>query len=113
MTGRPLNIADFRCRIMKARAAHFSLREASRPTTLKVVDSPAWREESEGPVVYDIGVAREAQRQRRRAFRPVLMQRRAQVIRFGDNHARAIAAGRGHASWPLSTDGGYDLPPAA
>ena len=109
MTGRPLNIADFRCRAMKARTAQFSLRDASRPTGLRVVEPAS----TESPVVFDIGMARDAQRFRHRAnARPVSIHQRAKVIRFGDRRAVAAVAMRAPDVWHAS-HGPCDLPPAA
>jgi hypothetical protein len=116
MTGRPVNIADFRCRARKARTAYFSVRDANRSHGLKVVEQANPQgpvEPSEIPSVFDIALAREAQHLRRRAVRPISIQRHAEVIRFGDMLARAVAGIGTPESWPVSTDGPSDLPPAA
>lgn len=113
MTGRPVNIADFRCRARKVRTALFSVRDANRSHGLKVVERADQQEPQESPVVFDIGMAREAQRLRRRAVRPISIHRHAQVIRFGEIRAQAVAGMRAPASWPAVPDGPYDLPPAA
>jgi hypothetical protein len=126
MSGRPVNIAEFRCRAIKARSAHAFFRAASRPCGLKVVepssghlgkDAADETHSSETPIVFDIGIAREAQRLRRRpVFRPISIQRRAKVIHFGEAQTRVVAA-RAPESWPhsaaRSSDGSFDLPPAA
>lgn len=109
MTGRPVNIAEFRCRVMKARTAQFVLRDMSRSAGLRVVE-PSGPVAS--PVVFDIGMARDAQRFRRRAARPISIQRRANVIRFGEPGFRKLAAVNAPPSWHAS-NGPYDLPPAA
>lgn len=114
MTGRPVNIADFRCRARKARTAYFSVRDANRSHGLKVVEranSQVVAAPSEIPSVFDIALARQAQHLRRRAVRPIAIQRHAEVIRFGDTRARAVAGVRTQESWTVSTD--RDLPPAA
>lgn len=109
MSGRPVNIAEFRCRAMRARAAEFSLRLASRPTGLKLVAFP-----SDNRIVFDIGMARDAQRFRRRATtRPVAIQNGAKVIRFGDHCRVAAAAIRAPRPLPPPSIGPLDLPPAA
>ncbi|MFZ0395127.1 MAG: hypothetical protein WCF17_08115 [Terracidiphilus sp.] len=109
MTGRPVNIAEFRCRAIRARTAQFSLRNASRLTGLKVVQRPA----AQCPVVFDIGMARDAQRFRRRANTwPISLERRAKVIRFGESHPMA-AAMRASQPSPVSRNGPFDFPPAA
>ena len=78
MTGRPVNIAEFRCRAMKARTAQFCLRDASRSSNLKVEPLILRDVSDESPVVFDIGMARDAQRFRRRAnARPIAIQHRA------------------------------------
>jgi hypothetical protein len=119
MSGRPVNIADFRCRTRKARTAYFSLRDANRSHGLRVVEPANTGEDAveylsqENPGVFDIGIAREVQRLRRRAARPLSIHLRGKVIRFGEMPARAAAAMRAPASWPVSPDGPYDPPPAA
>lgn len=119
MTGCPVNIADFRCRIVKSRIARFSLRDAGRSTGLRVVGSSAYRHGSvhdagspeSAPV--DIGVARESQCLRRRTLsRPISIQRRAKVIRIGEARPRAFAFPTARA-WHFSPDDPCDLPPAA
>jgi hypothetical protein len=119
MTGCPVNIADFRCRIVKPRTAHFSLREAGRSTGLRVVGASAHHNGSvldagspESALV-DIGVARESQRLRHRTLpRPISIQRRAKVIRIGEARSRAFAFPAPRA-WHFSPDDPCDLPPAA
>ena len=110
MTGRPVNIADFRCRAIKARAAQFSLRDASRPTGLRVVE-PVSADEA---VVFDIGMARDSQRFRHRTnTRPIAIQNGAKVIRFGEGRRLAAAALRAPQPLPAHSNGPFDLPPAA
>ena len=110
MTGHPVNIADFRCRVMKPRTAHFDLRDASRSSGLRIVDPVS----TESAPVFDIEVAREVQRTRRRSVpRPISIQRRGTVIRFSEMRPRAFAApGTSHA-WTAPSHSPYDLPPAA
>jgi len=63
----------------------------------------------EDPMVYDIGIAREAQRLRRRVvFRPVNIQRKAKVLRFRDGPPFRMAE-----SWSGVPEGPSDHPPAA
>lgn len=121
MTGRPVNIADFRCRAKKMRTAYFSFRDVNRSHGLKVVEpanSPAGEEtveylSQEMPGVFDIGMAREVPRLRHHSVRPISIQRRAKVIRFGEMQAHAFAGMRAPQSWPVSHDGPYDFPPTA
>lgn len=118
MTGCPVNIADFRCRILKPRTAHFSLRDAGRGAGLRVVGSSSHRNSSvrgagaPESALIDIGVARESQRLRRRMVaRPISIQRRANVVRFAEARPRAFAFPTPQV-WH-SPDDPYDLPPAA
>lgn len=127
MTGSTVNIADFRCRAIKARASHLPLRSvnrssgpmavASKPESvvlkLELQDVSA---ASGNKAVCDIGAAREAQGLRRRiAIRPISIQRRNNVVRFGESKVRVIRAeelGR-RPRWPAASEDSYDLPPAA
>ena len=96
MSGRPVNIAEFRCRAMRARTAEFSLRLAPRTTGLKIVASP-----SDHRSVFDIGMARDSQRFRRRpAIRPIAIQNGAKIIRFGDERRLAAVAMRAPQPFP-------------
>ncbi len=109
MSGRPVNIAEFRCRAMRARTAEFSLRLAPRTTGLKIVASP-----SDHRSVFDIGMARDSQRFRRRpAIRPIAIQNGAKIIRFGDGRRLAAVAMRAPQPLPARSNGPFDLPPAA
>ncbi len=121
-----INIADFRCRAT-ARALPFDSRQPRRPRGFALVQPQSTCTEwdarmlqeavvQEDPTVYDIGIAREAQRMRHRSvFRPISIQRKAKVLRFRNEEPvsirmraeerRAVESGR--------PDGPYDLPPAA
>jgi hypothetical protein len=109
MSGRPVNIAEFRCRAMRARTAEFSLRIAGRSTGVKVADSSV----ADSPVVFDIGMARDAQRFRRPNTRPISISHRAKVIRFGEGRRLAAAAMRAPDAWRVPNNGPFDFPPAA
>jgi hypothetical protein len=109
MSGRPVNIAEFRCRAMRARTAEFSLRIASRSTGLKVVDPSA----ADNRVVFDIGMARDAQRFRRPKPQSISIQQRAKVIRFGEGRRLAAAAMHANDGWRVPNNGPFDFPPAA
>ena len=114
MTGRPVNIAEFRCRAMKARTAQFSLRDSSRSSTLKVEPLILRDVSEENPVVFDIGMARDAQRFRRGAnTRPISIQHRAKVIRFGESQGHALAVVQSSEPGLMPLSGPYDFPPAA
>lgn len=130
MTGSTINIAEFRCRAVARVTASYN-HLPRRPRAVSVIDVDAISTEreiemdllqdailQEDPTVYDIGIAREAQRLRHRTvFRPASIQRKAKVLRFRDEvpiraKARAEEA-RGGESWSKRPDGPYDLPPAA
>lgn len=79
MNGSTVNIADFRCRASKPRAACPIFRSANAFAGLSVVH----RGSDERPTVYDISEARESQRMRTRlTFRPLGIERRSNVLRF-------------------------------
>lgn len=112
MTDTPVNIADFRCRTVKFRAMHNSARAVPRPNGLALVSSGhGEKAKAERPRVYDIAAAREAQRMHRPLFRPIVVQRRAKVLRFheAEVHATVYAMPR----WTPPMNGPCDLPPAA
>lgn len=118
-----VNIADFRCRAIKSRARIF--RTTPAPAGLAIVASRhrgdvismSSAAKSDNPQVYDIGVAREAQRSRQRVlFRPISIQRRAKVLRFHEapSHAAPLQiAAQAAPRWNPPMHGPYDLPPAA
>jgi len=67
----------------------------------------------EDPTVYDIGIARQAQRLRyRTVFRPISIQRNAKVLRFRNELPvqLKVRVEEGRGGMP---DGPHDLPPAA
>jgi hypothetical protein len=116
---RCINIADFRCRDL-TRATTSAKRSQCRPRGFEIVsgeDELRAREIEllreavlkEDPMVYDIGIAREAQRLRRRVvFRPISIQRKAKVLRFRDEPPFRVAE-----SWSGIPEGPSDQPPAA
>jgi len=116
---RCINIADFRCRDL-TRAGTSSKRSPCRPRGFEIVSGEDELREremgllqeavlQEDPTVYDIGIAREAQRLRRRVvFRPVNIQRKAKVLRFRDEPPFRMAE-----SWSGVPEGPSDQPPAA
>ncbi len=128
MTGCTINIADFRCRAVARVTASYN-HLPRRPRAVSLIDDEVISKEpemdflkeailQEDPTVYDIGLAREAQRLRHRTvFRPTSVQRKAKVLRFKDEapvrgKVRAEEARVGK-SWSKRPDGPYDLPPAA
>jgi len=114
MTGRPVNIAEFRCRAVKARISQFPLRDVNRSSAMKVEPLVLRDVSEESAEVFDIGMARDAQRIRRRAnLRSGSLPHRANVIRFGESQRRAVAAMQAPQSWRPSQLGPCDLPPAA
>ena len=127
MTGCTINIAEFRCRAV-TRATTFSNRASRRTQTFSVVEngSSILKPGAEllhdailqqDPPIYDIGIAREAQRLRHRTvFRPISLQRKAKVLRFIEEipaMARMRAEDSYAEAWTGRTDGPYDFPPAA
>jgi hypothetical protein len=126
MAGSTLNIADFRCRGMKARSTYKKVRTTRLPHGLTVLESePAIAEPqserlhhaqvSENPTVFDIGIAREAQRTRPRLlFHPVPIQRRrATVIRFGEPGVTVMQPKQATVRKQRAASSDFDLPPAA
>lgn len=127
MNGCTINIAEFRCR-PTGRSASPSNRLARRTHAFEVVlpatvtadhDAEMLQEAilQEDPTVYDIGVAREAQRMRSRiVFRPISIQRKAKVLRFNEQVPvqvkMRVEEGRGGFRSGVS-EGPYDFPPAA
>ena len=123
MNGCTINIADFRCRALRTTLSPD--RFARRQQGFEVVQDEMDREAEmlqeavlqDDPTVYDIGIAREAQRLRRRAvFRPINVQRKAKVLRFRDEVSVPCVMHleeRRAESWPGRPDGPHDHPPAA
>ncbi|HWG22294.1 MAG TPA: hypothetical protein VG225_17345 [Terracidiphilus sp.] len=125
MAASTVNIADFRCRAVKGHYSHTPLRDGKRPGGLIIVESAfADRDSergnealvSENPAVFDIGIAREAQRLRHRVvFRPITIQRRrSNLIRFGEPRVTVMRVDEWRAAehWSGASDD-CDLPPAA
>jgi hypothetical protein len=125
MATSTVNISDFRCRGIKARLVHQTLRAAGQRAELVVVE-PEHREVellqealiSENPSVFDIGIAREAQRMRQRLmFRPIAMymyRHRANVIRFGEPGVTVMQPkGSSTRIQRTSASQDRDFPPAA
>ena len=109
-----MNIAKRRFIAMKARTAQFSPRDASRSSSLKVEPLILRDVSEESAVVFDIGVARDAQRFRRRAnARPITISQRAKVIRSGENQGRALAVVGFPEPRRIVKSSPRDLPPAA
>lgn len=126
MAAPTVNISDFRCRGIKIGPTQ-SLRPAAAAADLVVVEpepEAARREAellqeariSENPAVFDIGIARQAQRMRQRmVFRPIWTQRhRANVIRFGEPGVTVMRPkGSGGRLQRKAISHDRDLPPAA
>ena len=125
MAASTINISEFRCRGIKFRSHPW--RPASAAADMVVVEpapEAAQREAellhealiSENPTVFDIGIAREAQRMRQRmVFRPIAIQRhRANVIRFGEPGVTVMRP-KGSSGRLQRAAGSHDrdLPPAA
>lgn len=114
---RCIDIADFRCRAI-TRATTPSKRSSCRPLGFEIASGEDKLRErellqeavlQEDPTVYDIGIAREAQRLRRRVvLRPVSIQRKAKVLRFRDEPSLRIAE-----LWSGMPEDPSDHPPAA
>lgn len=113
MNGCTINIADFRCRASKPRAARPMLRGANASAGLALVHSKS----EESPTVYDISEARESKRMGPRlAFRPMGFERRSNVLRFRTNEPVRLTvrvAEQSRERYCGASDGLNDLPPAA
>lgn len=119
MNPSTINIADFRCRAMNIRALRTSPREMRRPngpvpveaSSRSKVQSISLRDAAASRV-YDIGLAREAQRVGTRVvLRPAAAPRRSNVVRFHAGPAYdAVQPGR---AWNVTSNDPCDLPPAA
>lgn len=127
MAASTVNISDFRCRganvgpchqaMRPARAsAGFVVAEPEREAAHREAELPQQALISENPSVFDIGIARRAERARHRVvFRPITIQRhRANVIRFGEPGVTVMRpkGSNGHL-YCTSTSHDHDLPPAA
>jgi hypothetical protein len=125
MNGLTINIAEFRCRATSRVAA-----TSNRPVKgLAVVSldaaSDRWETNTlqeavlqDDPPIYDIGLAREAQRLRHRAvFRPAGLERKAKILRFRNERSAQfkvrLEETRAMQSRSGMPDGPRDLPPAA
>ena len=125
MAASTVNIADFRCRGVTHRSFRALSNGPQRGPGLSIVEAEpdsAQREAelfqqarlSDDPVVFDIGIARQAKRMRpRMIFHPVVhLRHRSNVVRFDEPH---VAVMRVHEprgiEHPASDD--CDLPPAA
>lgn len=108
----PVNIADFRCRAIKVRTSHSPVHSTAAQAGLALVAPHCDTAASKHPRVYDIGVAREAQRTRHRVlFRPISILPRAKVLRFHESPAGAAV--HAMSCWTPAVDGPSDFPPAA
>ena len=112
MSDYPVNIADFRCRDIQFRPLRTAGNTGSVQAGLALVISHRQDGSARRQRVYDIGVAREAQRSRRRFLsRPISIQRRAKVLRFHESAASATV--QTMPRWTPPVNDPYDLPPAA
>ena len=125
MASSTVNISDFRCRGLKPVHQPMRAGESSRLVVVEAEPTSSRRETemlqdaliSENPAVFDIGIAREAQRMRQRlVFRPIaaIHRRRANVIRFGEPGVTVMQPQRpsGRAQRTLASQD-RDFPPAA
>jgi len=115
-----VNIADFRCRAIKRRPSDSPQSAGRLESAYMVLSRPEPKVETHtSPAlsrVCDIGIAREAQRLRSRMVtRPIQIQRRANVIRFGQQKIRLLSADqhRRLSQWPIRPDDPGDFTPAA
>jgi hypothetical protein len=119
MDGCTIDIAEFRCRAISASATR-PIRLPRRSHLELVEQETAWQRRqaqmirgaitAEDPTVYDIGIAREAQRSGHRGADP---QHKAKVLRFENQMPASGEDRRGAESWPGASDGSFDPPPAA
>ena len=113
-----VNIADFRCRDLKARFGHAQSERFENPNGLAIVESaPAVEEREaepveENPGVLNISIARDNPRMRQRiVLHPVTASRhRSNLVRFNEPHVAVMKVNAPHA-FECSDD--YDFPPAA
>lgn len=126
MSGLTVNISDFHCRGMKARNSRSAARSLDRPYGLFVIEEDRTYTEpnrsgrvakAEPCEIFDISLAREAQRARKRyTFRPIGAARKAQVLRFGAANAKPdpkVLQQAAAVMAPMEFGGPTDLPPAA
>ena len=129
MNESTVNISDFHCRGMKIRSAHNGSRSFQRPKGLFVLETePAFNDHgsessyiangSGGCTVFDIGLARAAQRARNRSIlRPLPVTRRGKVLHFGSGEADSYLNSTIEITLAVpsdaNSDGSLDFPPAA
>jgi len=119
MASSTVNISDFRCRAIKVRPLQ-SVRAGNQPIELVVEHREVELQQealiSENPSVFDIGIARDAQRMRQRlVFRPLTLHRqKANVIRFGEPGVTVMRPKSSVSHLQrASASVDHDLPPAA
>jgi hypothetical protein len=117
MAASMVNIADFRCRDLKARFGHAQSRSFENPNGLEIVESaPAEEREAEPveekPGVMNISIARDNPRMRQRiVLQPVTASHhRSNLVRFNEPHVAVMKINATHA---FESADDYDFPPAA
>lgn len=117
MAASMVNIADFRCRDLKARFEHEQSRFENH-NGLELVDSAPAAEErkaeplEENPGVLNISVARDNPRMRQRIVLHAVTpsRHRSNLVRFNEPHVAVMKISAAHA---CESSDDYDFPPAA
>ena len=113
MAASMVNIADFRCRDLKARSGHEQPRFENR-NGLEIVEPEGGEAQplEENPGVLDISAARDNPRMRQRiVLHAVTASRhRSNLVRFNEPHVAVMKINAAHA---LESSDDYDFPPAA
>ncbi|UWZ86558.1 hypothetical protein [Occallatibacter riparius] len=117
MAASTVNIADFRCRDLKARFGH-AQSGFENPNGLELVESAPAADESEAelveenPGVLDISVARDNPRMRQRfvLHAATASRHRSNLVRFNEPHVTVMKV---NAVRALESSDDYDFPPAA
>ena len=111
-----VNIADFRCRDLKARSGHAQSQfenhkelELVEPEPLEVCDAEPVEENSG---VLDISVVRDNSRMRQRIVLHAVTpsRHRSNLVRFNEPHVAVMKINAAHA---IESSDDYDFPPAA
>jgi hypothetical protein len=117
MAASTVNIADFRCRELKARVGHATVRTTENRDKLRVVESAPMEEHGAEPVadpaVLDIGAARDNARMRQRMVLHTMPSRhRSNLVRFNEPQVAVMRINQPRVMESWAQDD-YDNPPAA
>jgi hypothetical protein len=119
MAASTVNIADFRCRDLKARMGRATARTTENRDKLGVVESAGIEEHeaepfAENPAVLDIGALRDNTRMRRRLVLHTMpaSRHRSNLVRFNEPQVAVMRINRPRAMESWAKDD-FDDPPAA